>query len=86
MLLRVSSLSTEGMPVIKDPFFKRYISVSGLDHVEPLFRQLKTDRPDLQLLMVILPGKTPVYGEWSRSGRPSWVVCGICRIEVLIYM
>ena len=51
-----------GMPVVKDPFFKRYISNSGLDHVEPLFRQLKNDRPDLQLVMVILPGKTPVYG------------------------
>ena len=53
-----------GMPIMKDPFFKRYISGSSLDHVEPLFRQLKNDRPDLQLLMVILPGKTPVYGEW----------------------
>ena len=53
------------MPVMKDPFFKRYISGSGLDHVEPLFRQLKTDRPDLQLLMIILPGKTPVYGGFS---------------------
>ena len=51
-----------GMPVVKDPFFKRYISNSGLDHVEPLFRQLKNDRPDLQLVMIILPGKTPVYG------------------------
>ena len=54
---------------MKDPFFKRYISGSGLDHVEPLFRQLKTDRPDLQLLMVILPGKTPVYGGFHLSPR-----------------
>ena len=52
-----------GMPVTKDPFFKRYISNLGPDNVEPLFKQLKTDRPDLQLLMVVLPGKTPVYGE-----------------------
>ncbi len=50
-----------GMPVIKDPYFYRY--VSGLENVEPLFRQLKQERPELQLIMVILPGKTPVYGE-----------------------
>jgi eukaryotic translation initiation factor 2C len=65
-LRRISS--DAGMPIMKDPFFKRYISGSGLDHVEPLFRQLKTDRPDLQLLMVILPGKTPVYAEVKRVG------------------
>lgn len=50
-----------GMPLIKDPYFYRY--VSGLENVEPLFRQLKQERPELQLIMVILPGKTPVYGE-----------------------
>ena len=50
-----------GMPMCSDPFFHRF--VSGVDNVEPLFRQLKQDRLDLQLLMVILPGKRPVYGE-----------------------
>ena len=50
-----------GMPIRSDPFFQRF--VSGVDNVEPLFRQLKQDRLDLQLLMVVLPGKTPVYGE-----------------------
>ena len=50
-----------GMPVSKEPFFQRY--VSGVDNVEPLFRQLKHDRADLQLIVVVLPGKTPVYGQ-----------------------
>ena len=50
-----------GMPIRSDPFFQRF--VSGVDNVEPLFRQLKQDRLDLQLLMVVLPGKRPVYGE-----------------------
>lgn len=56
-----------GMPLIKDPYFYRY--VSGLESVEPLFRQLKQERPELQLIMVILPGKTPVYGEdlWAAA-------------------
>ena len=45
----------------KEPFFLRY--VTGVDSVEPIFRQLKQDRPDLQLIMVVLPGKTPIYGE-----------------------
>lgn len=49
-----------GMPFRSDPFFNRY--VNGVDNVEPLFRQLKQDRMDLQLIMVVLPGKTPVYG------------------------
>jgi eukaryotic translation initiation factor 2C len=49
------------MPVSKEPFFQRY--VSGVDNVEPLFRQLKQDRADLQLIVVVLPGKTPVYGK-----------------------
>ena len=60
-LRRISS--DAGMPVIKDPFFQRY--VQGVDNVEPLFRQLRADRADLQLIMVVLPGKTPVYGECS---------------------
>ena len=63
-LRRISS--DAGMPVIKDPFFQRYIQ--GVDNVEPLFRQLRAEKADLQLIMVILPGKTPVYGEW-------WCVC-----------
>ena len=50
-----------GMPIRSDPFFQRF--VSGVDNVEPLLRPLKQDRLDLQLLMFVLPGKTPIYGE-----------------------
>ena len=35
-----------GMPIRSDPFFQWF--VSGVDNVEPLFRQLKQDRLDLQ--------------------------------------
>lgn len=59
-LRRISS--DAGMPVIRDPFCQRYIQ--GVDNVEPLFRQLRVECPDLQLIVVVLPGKTPVYGEW----------------------
>ncbi len=62
-LRRISS--DAGMPVVKDPFFQRY--VQGVDNVEPLFRQLRAERADLQLVMVVLPGKTPVYGESSNG-------------------
>lgn len=65
-LRRISS--DAGMPVTKDPFFQRY--VQGVDNVEPLFKQLRAEKDDLQLIMVILPGKTPVYGEGrGREGR-----------------
>ncbi|XP_064383428.1 protein argonaute-2-like [Halichondria panicea] len=65
-----------GMPVIKDPYFYRY--VSGLENVEPLFRQLKQERPELQLIMVILPGKTPVYAEVKRVGDTMLGVASQC--------
>ena len=31
--------------------------------VEPMFRYLKNSFPALQLVVVVLPGKTPVYAE-----------------------
>ena len=54
-------ISGDAGMLTKEPFFLRY--VTGVDSVEPIFRQLKQDRPDLQLIMVVLPGKTPIYGE-----------------------
>lgn len=36
--------------------------VSGTNEVEPLFKFLKFTFTELQLIIVILPGKTPVYG------------------------
>ena len=36
--------------------------------VEPMFRYLKSTFPELQLVVVVLPGKTPVYAEVKRVG------------------
>ena len=33
-----------------------------VESVEPLFRQLCMEIEGLQLILVVLPGKTPVYG------------------------
>ncbi|KAK2165838.1 hypothetical protein LSH36_45g16093 [Paralvinella palmiformis] len=41
---------------------------SGADQVEPMFRYLKNTYPGLQLIVVVLPGKTPVYAEVKRVG------------------
>ena len=49
-----------GMPFRRDPAYMRYHT--GMESVEPVFRQLCSDIPGLQLIMVVLPGKTPVYG------------------------
>lgn len=38
---------------------------TGPDQVEPMFRYLKSSFQSLQLVVVVLPGKTPVYGKWS---------------------
>ena len=41
---------------------------NGPDQVEPMFRFLKNQYPALQLIIVILPGRTPVYAEVKRVG------------------
>ena len=55
-----------GMPIIGQPCFCKY--ANGPDQVEPMFRYLKTSFPGLQLVVVVLPGKTPVYAEVKRVG------------------
>ena len=55
-----------GMPIIGQPCFCKY--ASGPDQVEPMFRYLKSNFPGLQLIVVVLPGKTPVYAEVKRVG------------------
>ncbi len=55
-----------GMPIIGQPCFCKY--ATGPDQVEPMFRYLKTTFPGLQLVVVVLPGKTPVYAEVKRVG------------------
>ena len=51
-----------GMPIMGQPCFCKY--ASGPDQVEPMFRYLKNTYPELQLIVVVLPGKTPVYGRY----------------------
>lgn len=48
------------MPIQGQPCFCKY--AQGADSVEPMFRHLKNTYGGLQLIIVILPGKTPVYG------------------------
>ncbi|KAI4810506.1 hypothetical protein KUCAC02_013446 [Chaenocephalus aceratus] len=55
-----------GMPIQGQPCFCKY--AQGADSVEPMFRHLKNTYAGLQLIIVILPGKTPVYAEVKRVG------------------
>ncbi|KAK4336897.1 hypothetical protein RND71_043462 [Anisodus tanguticus] len=55
-----------GMPILGQPCFCKY--ASGPDQVEPMLRYLKQTFNGLQLIIVILPGKTPVYAEVKRVG------------------
>ena len=56
-----------GMPIIGQPCFCKY--ATGPDQVEPMFRYLKNSFNQLQLVVVVLPGKTPVYGESIGKNR-----------------
>lgn len=60
-----------GMPIQGQPCFCKY--AQGADSVEPMFRHLKNTYSGLQLIIVILPGKTPVYGKSvaRRAERPA---------------
>jgi eukaryotic translation initiation factor 2C len=58
--------SDAGMPISGQPCFCKY--ATGPDQVEPMFRYLKGSFAGLQLIVVILPGKTPVYAEVKRVG------------------
>lgn len=53
-----------GMPIVGQPCFCKY--ATGPDQVEPMFRYLKTTFAGLQLIVVVLPGKTPVYGRFFK--------------------
>ncbi|XP_074657018.1 protein argonaute-2-like [Tubulanus polymorphus] len=55
-----------GMPIVGQPCFCKY--ATGHDQVEPMFRFLKNTYAGLQLIVVVLPGKTPVYAEVKRVG------------------
>ena len=49
------------MPIQGHPCYCKYAQCA--DNVEPMFRHLKNTYVVLQLLLVILPGKTTVYAE-----------------------
>lgn len=55
-----------GMPIQGQPCFCKY--AQGADSVEPMFKHLKMSYVGLQLIVVILPGKTPVYGRSPAGG------------------
>lgn len=56
------------MPIQGQPCFCKY--AQGADSVEPMFRHLKNTYTGLQLVVVILPGKTPVYGRPAATQLP----------------
>eukprot|EP00069_Balaena_mysticetus_P007049 bmy_18938T0 len=68
-----------GMPIQGQPCFCKY--AQGADSVEPMFRHLKNTYAGLQLVVVILPGKTPVYGRPRRAHGlwPLSVALWVCR-------
>lgn len=58
---QLQKISTDaGMPISGQPCFCKY--ATGPEQVEPMFRYLIEHFKDLQLVVVVLPGKTPVYG------------------------
>lgn len=62
------------MPIQGQPCFCKY--AQGADSVEPMFRHLKYTYQGLQLVVVILPGKTPVYGKTAwKILNPKVCVC-----------
>ena len=63
-LMRISG--SLGMTIVRRPIFCKYITEQNSVH--PMFSFLKTQYPKLQLIIVVLPGKTPVYAEVKRVG------------------
>uniref|UniRef100_A0A183T6C1 Protein argonaute-1 n=1 Tax=Schistocephalus solidus TaxID=70667 RepID=A0A183T6C1_SCHSO len=66
-IVQLQKISNDaGMPIVGQPCFCKY--ATGQDQVEPMFRFLKNKYAGLQLIVVVLPGKTPVYAEVKRVG------------------
>ncbi|CCD73272.1 Protein argonaute-1 [Caenorhabditis elegans] len=64
---QLQRISTDaGMPIIGTPMFCKY--ASGVEQVEPMFKYLKQTYSAIQLIVVVLPGKTPIYAEVKRVG------------------
>jgi len=65
------------MPIMGQPCFCKY--ATDADQVEPMFRYLKNTYTGLQLIVVVLPGKTPVYGE-------HFYIVSICCSLVIVFV
>lgn len=63
-LIQISD--TLGMRIVREPSFCKYIHDAS--NVQPMFNYLRKEFPELQLIIVVLPGKTPVYAEVKRMG------------------
>jgi len=63
------------MPIVCQPCFCKY--ATDPNQVEPMFCYLKKTYPGLQLIVIVLPGKTPVYG-MSAPRLPYYVCLLVC--------
>jgi len=64
---RLTQISGDlGMKILREPCFCKYIHDAS--NVQPMFNYLRNEFADLQLIIVVLPGKTPVYAEVKRMG------------------
>lgn len=73
-----------GMPIIGQPCFCKY--ATGPDQVEPMFRYLKNSFNALQLVVVVLPGKTPVYGMHLKRNKYIRLQILIDRFSLCLYL
>jgi len=64
---RLTHISSDlGMKILREPCFCKYIH--DVSNVQPMFSYLRNEFPSLQLVVIVLPGKTPVYAEVKRMG------------------
>ena len=64
----LAPFSADMLKVFDFPANKILTDFQGSDQVEPMFKYLMQTFPNLQLIVVVLPGKTPVYAEVKRVG------------------
>ncbi|XP_031556457.1 protein argonaute-2-like [Actinia tenebrosa] len=64
MLMKISA--EQGMPIRGQPCFCKF--ARNQEEVEPILNHIKQTYPNIQLVVIILPGKTPVYAEVKRIG------------------
>ncbi|XP_015750003.1 PREDICTED: protein argonaute-3-like [Acropora digitifera] len=65
-----------GMPIRSEPCFCRYAKKA--EDVEPMFKYLMSTFSNLQLIILVLPGKTPVYAEVKRVGDTALGIATQC--------